>query len=85
MTEGATPMAPVVEQLGVTADDLDDADQIVSMVLICKIVNFETGETMLGTYTSAGLDWIDKWGMLAAAHKKITLLLGGTCRHDDDD
>lgn len=81
MIDGASPMAVRVQQLGVSAPDLEDTDHIVSMVVVAKIVNFETGGTVIGAYGSDGLDWVDKWGMLGAAYARARLLKDA----DDDD
>jgi hypothetical protein len=81
MSEDHQPLAPVLERLGLVAD-LEDHEHVVSGFLICKIQNFETGVTSLGTYSSTGLDWIDKRGLMAAA---LDVLRGTALNLGDDD
>jgi hypothetical protein len=84
MIDGATPMAPLVEQLGVTASNLEDGDQVISMVLVCKVHNFKTGGTSVAAYTSDGLDWVDKWGMIGAAYALARSGIGGCAGEDGE-
>ena len=60
------PLGPVIDRLGITGN-IDPNDQVTECLVICKVVDFETGRTSLGFYSNEGLDWIAVHGLLAAA------------------
>ena len=68
-------MSEVTQSTGSTLDGLGvrikiaDGEHIVEALVVCKIYNFDTGVTSLGVFPSKDLDWIDKYGLLAAARK----------------
>ena len=46
-------------------------EHVVEALVVCKIYNFDTGVTSLGVFPSKDLDWIDKYGLLAAAREAV--------------
>jgi hypothetical protein len=70
-------MSEVTQSTGSTLDGLGvririaDGEHIVEALVVCKIYNFDTGVTSLGVFPSKDLDWIDKYGLLAAAREAV--------------
>lgn len=60
------PLGPLVDQLGVTGD-IRPNDQVTECLVLCKVIDCETGDVSLGRYVSDGLDWLSEGGLLEAA------------------
>lgn len=60
------PLAPIVDHLGVT-HRFTDSQQVTEMVIIMKVLDFESGETHLGMSRSNGCDWIGQRGLIYSA------------------
>lgn len=65
MADKKVPAGPILDELGVTLD-LDDEDRLTEVLLIAKITNLNTGRPAL-LLASNDLDWIQQWGLHAAA------------------
>lgn len=63
-------LVTALEQLGVKGE-LEDNQQIVEVLMVCKVIDFEDGATALGIFTSNGVSWIDKLGLLEAARRMV--------------
>jgi hypothetical protein len=64
MTE-LRPAGPILDDLGVHMA-LDPNDRVTEVLVIGKLTNLETGDVGL-VCASNDLDWIARWGLLAAA------------------
>jgi hypothetical protein len=61
--------------------DLKPGDQVVEAVLIGKLVNFETGRTVISLAATDGVDWVSQGGLLWAAQRVVD----EAPIHGDDD
>ncbi|MBP2370240.1 hypothetical protein [Pseudonocardia parietis] len=64
------PIGGALDALGVRAS-LEPDERITEALVIAKIVDLETGRTMLGMYHSEGTDWISHLGLLSAARQAM--------------
>lgn len=74
------PIGPILDGLGV-AISLEDGDLIESALVVAKIVNVD-GETTVGIFDSAGMDWLAQLGLITAAHQIVT---SRPYEHPDDE
>lgn len=74
------PIGPILDGLGVTID-LADGDLIESALVIAKVIN-AAGDTHVGLYDSAGMDWLAQLGLITAAAQIVN---GNAYAHPDDD
>ena len=72
-----------LDSLGVKAP-LRDNEQVTQAMVIMKVVDFETGTTSL-TVAHNGLDWIEKQGLIGAAHMALGTDLEEVPQEEDDD
>ena len=70
-------MSEVTDSTGTGLDGLrvgiriDDGKHVVEALVVCKIYRLGgRGEPSLGVFPSKDLDWIDKYGLLAAARRR---------------
>jgi len=68
MSEVTESTESALDALGLRIN-LAEGEHIVQAMIICKIHNFDSGVTSLGVFPSKSLDWIDKYGLLAAARE----------------
>lgn len=60
------PAGPLLDALGVTID-LDPDQQLTEALVIGKVADFDSSNTILVLASSEGLDWIAQLGLLHAA------------------
>lgn len=76
------PVGPILEALGVTIGMADD-DRVTQVLVIAKSISMDSGEPAL-VISSNDLDWVEQWGLHAAAGHVFQRPDVLRCRGDDD-
>lgn len=83
MSEDKRPLSALLDGMDINIS-LQPGQQITEVVMIAKVVDFDSGTTQVGLYKSAGTDWVNQLGLMAAAQQIID---AGSiyCPDDEDD
>jgi hypothetical protein len=71
------PIGETLDSLGVRLD-LEEGHQVTEVLVVAKVVDFNTGATALTLGCNTGLDWVAQLGLSAGAH----MILGQDIRGD---
>lgn len=76
-------MSDVLQALGINIDNLDKTDLIASAVLLVRVIE-EDGSEFVGHYSSDGLSFVEKVGMLRVAERMTLGQINDLLDGDDD-
>ena len=76
-------MSDVLQALGISIDNLGKADLIASAVLLVRVIE-EDGTEFVGHYSSDGLSFVEKVGMLRVAERMTLGQINDLLDGDDD-
>lgn len=80
--ETRKPIGPTLDELGVEIE-LDIDERVTEVLVIAKTMDLETGAVSL-LITSNDLDWIQQWGLHAAAGQVYQSQSPLRCGDEDD-
>ena len=76
-------MNSILESLGIDIDNIGPTDLIASAVLLVRVIE-EDGTEFVGNYSSNGLSFVEKVGMLRVAERMTLGQIGDVPNGDDD-
>lgn len=73
----------ILETLGINIDNIGQGELIASALLLVRVID-EDGDDYIGHYSSAGLSFVEKVGMLRVAERMTMNQINDLLDGDDD-